>query len=299
MHFPKVGLQLARGVIAADNHNDPYPRPPLNWQLPQGYRFEHYKEWFRQYTAAFLQGSAFDVGNVRLKIDHSLRVLELAQRLTKALAPPPALAAVAHLAALFHDIGRFPQYARHKTFQDQLSVNHALQGVLTLKEQQVLAALPAAAQKLVLAAIACHNRRTLPASLEPVARYLTCIVRDADKLDIFAVMLTHFAPEAPPNKVVNLELKVHSDNYSPAILRAVQQRQIVNIQDMVWVNDFKLLLCSWLYGLNFPCSRKIVQERRYLEQLLAYLPPKPEFARLRQQLADDLAGHTGPVSQGR
>ncbi len=289
MHFQPQGITVATGATAARDSNDSPFWPTPDWQLPQGYRFEQYEEWFRQFTAGFLQGSAFDVGNVQLKIDHSLRVLELAQRLTAALALPPELTALAHLAALFHDIGRFPQYARYHTFHDQKSVNHGLQGVLTLKKHRVLAALPAAAQKLVLAAVGLHNRRVLPMGLAPVARSLTGIVRDADKLDIFAVMLTHFAPEAPPNKVVNLGLKVHPDNYTPAILAAVQQRQMVNYQDMVWVNDFKLLLCSWLYHLNFRRSREIVQERGYLERLFAYLPKKQAFVRLQRQLAADLA----------
>ncbi|MGQ9920749.1 MAG: HD domain-containing protein [Desulfobacca sp.] len=289
------GLAAATGGQAGGRGQDAALELAIDWQLPAGYRFEPYEEWFRQFTAAFLRGSAFDLGNVQLKIDHSLRVLELTQCLTTALATPPELGALAHVAALCHDVGRFPQYARFQTFHDQQSLNHALQGVLTLKEQRVLAGLPAAAQKRILAAVACHNRRQLPPHFEPTARYLTNLVRDADKLDIFAVMLTHFAPGAPPNKVVNLGLKVHPDNYTPAILAAVERRQLINYQDMVWVNDFKLLLCSWLYDLNFPFSRKIVQERGYLEQLFASLPQRPEFVHLRQQLAEELAGATpGP-----
>lgn len=271
-------------------------RAELNWTLPPIYQFDTYERWFHRFTQGFRQGSDFDVGNVQLKIDHSRRVLALAQRLTASLTLPPELTAAAHLAALFHDIGRFPQYARHKTFADQRSVNHALQGVKTLKEHQVLAKLPPAAQKLVLAAVGLHNRRVLPAALAPLARFLTNIVRDADKLDIFAVMLAHFHPEAPPNKVVNLGLKVHPDNYTPAILAAVRQRRLVNYQDMVWVNDFKLLLCSWLYDLNMLQSRQIVQVRGYLERLFSYLPQTEEFALLQRQLAADLAQGCSPPS---
>ncbi len=262
---------------------------PLDWHLPRGYQFQEYEQWFHDFTAGFRQGSDFDVGNVDIKINHSLRVLELARKLTAALPLPVELRELAHLAALFHDVGRFPQYARYQTFHDQKSVNHGLQGVITLKQHQVLAALPAAAQKLVLAAVGLHNRRALPAGLAPLARYLTWIVRDADKLDIFAVMLAHFHPEAPPNKVVNLGLNLDPEKYTPAILAAVQQRQMVNYHDMVWVNDFKLLLASWLYDLNFAPSKEIVRERRYLDQLCTFLPPTEEFRQLHRQLAADLA----------
>ena len=64
---------------------------------------------------------------------------------------------------------------------------------------------------------------------------------------------------------------------------------MVNYQEMVWVNDFKLLLCSWIYDLNYPVSRRVVRERGYLEELLGYLPQNSEFKRLGEQLREDLA----------
>jgi HD superfamily phosphodiesterase len=258
------------------------------WGLPDGYDFHTYEDWFLKFTRKFLQGAEFDVANVQLKIDHTLRVLEFARQITAAQAAAPGLAELAHLAALFHDVGRFPQYARYQTFHDQMSVNHAYQGVLTLKQHRVLETLPPSARKLVLAAVALHNRRFLPRGLPPDLQCLTRIVRDADKLDIFAVMLAHFNPAVPHNKVVNLELKPHPDNYSPEIFEKVLNRQMVNYQEMVWVNDFKLLLCSWVYDLNYRVSRGLARERGYLEELVGYLPRSPEFSRLGRQLREDL-----------
>jgi len=253
------------------------------------YLFSYYEQWFQDFARKFFQGDAFDVANVQLKIDHTLRVLEFARRITPALHLSPRLEELAHLAALFHDVGRFPQYARYRTFHDQISVNHAYQGVLSLKQHHVLAALPGSDRKLVLGAVALHNRRFLPQKLPEELQCLTRIVRDADKLDIFAVMLTHFNPGTPHNKVVNLELKPHPDRYTPAILAQVLDREMVNYQEMVWVNDFKLLLSSWVYDLNYRVSRGIFQERGYLEELLGYLPRNPEFSRLGRQLREDLA----------
>ncbi len=260
------------------------------WELPADYDFQTYEQWFKDFTGKFLGASEFDAANVQLKIDHSQRVLKLARQLTRNLNPGRKLAELAHLAALFHDVGRFPQYAKYRTFHDQASVNHGLQGVLTLKQHQVLEGLPAAARRLVLAAVALHNRRCLPRGLPLEARNLTQIVRDADKLDIFAVMLPHFKPGQPHNNVVNLGLKPHPENYTPEILHRLLRRQMVNYQDMVWVNDFKLLLCSWVYDLNYPASRAVLRERGHLEELLAYLPRSPEFVKLGGQLREDLSG---------
>ena len=259
---------------------------------PSGHDFGRYEKWFREYAQEFLVGSEFDVANVQLKIDHTMRVLEFARQITGCQGQNASLAELAELAALFHDVGRFPQYARYRTFHDQMSVNHAYLGVMSLKEHRVLEDLPGAPRRLVLGAVALHNRRSLPRGLAREFRDLVKIVRDADKLDIFQVMLAHFKPGAKHNKVVNLELRPHPDKYTPELLARVRQRQMVNYLDMVWVNDFKLLLCSWIYDLNYGVSREIARERGYLEELLGYLPRSPELVRLGRQLREDLAART-------
>ena len=139
-------------------------------------------------------GSEFDVANVQLKIDHTMRVLEFARQIAGPKGRAAGLRELAELAALFHDVGRFPQYARYRTFHDQMSVNHAYQGVVTLKQHRVLEDLPAAGRRLVLGAVALHNRRSLPRGLPRELKDITQMVRDADKLDIFQVMLAHFNP---------------------------------------------------------------------------------------------------------
>lgn len=258
------------------------------WGFPSDFSFQRYKQWFRDFTRGYLQGAEIDVANVQLKIDHSCRVLEFARRLTANLAPEPGLGELAHLSALFHDVGRFPQYARYRTFHDQESINHGRQGVLTLKQHQVLVEFSPTARRCILGAVILHNRGSLPQRLPPAVRFAAQVVRDSDKLDIFAVMLAHFNPAAPHNKVVNLGLRPHPDHFTPEILAKVKNRQTVDYRDMVWVNDFKLGLCSWVYDLNYGVSRSIVRERGYVEELLGLLPQTLEFCRLGRQLREDL-----------
>lgn len=276
-------------IAKADSLGAAAAYPPLSF----------YENWFQDYTAAFLNGSPEQEANIRIKIHHSLRVLALAQEITAGLELSPEAAALAHLAALLHDVGRFPQYQRHGTFRDQVSVNHGLEGVRTLKREQVLAGLPPAAQRAVLIAVGLHNRRQLPPGLSGAAKILTQIVRDADKLDIIAVMVQHFHPQAPYNKVVNAGLQPHPTAYTPAILEQVRRRRQVDYNGMVWLNDFKLLLCSWLYDFNFPVSLRLLQGKGHFGTLLESLPATSEFSSLRRQLLHDLqdGGATAPFCQ--
>jgi len=244
-----------------------------------------YLNWFADFTAPYL-----DTGDSRvvLKRDHTLRVFDNALRITPNLALEPHLEFLTHLAALFHDVGRFPQYARFRSFDDRVAGNHGYAGVRLLRQSPVLAGLTGAARRTVLAAVGLHNRRDLPPKLPPEVDVAVRVVRDADKLDIFQVMLAHFAPGAPHDSVINLGLTPHTDRYTPAILARVQARRLADYSRMVWVNDFKLLLCSWIYDLNFPSSRRLLRQRGHLDRLLSYLPQTPEFTALGRQLQYDL-----------
>lgn len=231
-----------------------------------------------------MQGSPQDRENVGIKIVHSLRVFENATRITQALDLEETLTELAHVAALLHDVGRFPQYAHYGTFNDSMSANHACLSVDVLRETDVLSRLSRVHRRQVLGAIFLHNRKSFSSRLPPAMNTITRIVRDADKLDIISVLLAHFAPGAAHNGVVTLHLKPHPTAYSRHIFQSVRHGTMVNYQDMVWINDFKLLLCSWVHDFNFGVSRKMVRERRYVDGLFDLLPMSAEFNALRDQL---------------
>lgn len=244
--------------------------------------------WFNNFVQGFMVGETADQENILLKKEHSLRVWELARHIVAALGLESPRAEYAQLAALFHDLGRFPQYARYRTFNDQFSANHAQLSLKVIRDTGILAGLPPTAQRLIQGPVLLHNRRFLPPHLPEDIALITNIVRDADKLDIFRVMLAHFEPTAPPNGVVSLNLIPHPTKFSEIILERVQSKKLASYEDLVYINDFKLLLCSWIYDLNFPVSRQIVHERNYLPSLLGFLPPDPRITALGQQLHQDL-----------
>ena len=53
----------------------------LTGEGPIGHNLGKYEKWFREYTREFLVGSEFDMANVQLKIDHTIRVLEFARQI--------------------------------------------------------------------------------------------------------------------------------------------------------------------------------------------------------------------------
>ncbi|WP_051822476.1 HD domain-containing protein [Desulfonatronum thiodismutans] len=231
---------------------------------------------------------AQDRANMALKLDHCLRVFQEAETITIREGLQPDATRRSLWAALFHDVGRFPQYATHKTFDDRKSTDHGSLGVRTLKRRGLLAALDEHDRKAVLAAVILHNKRFLPPDLPDWAAVPARVVRDADKLDIFQVMIEHLRPGARNNPVVTLGLHDEPAVCTDALVEQILAGKLGDYARMRTLNDFRLLLCSWVYDLNFPASRQAVEERGHLNELLDDLPDLQKIRRVRETVLSAL-----------
>jgi hypothetical protein len=243
-------------------------------------------EWFAGLARSFLEGEAVHDGHVELKLEHSLNVLGEARAVTASLGLTPRLERLAHLAALCHDAGRFPQYRRYRTFRDSISEDHAMLGARSLRAWNALGGLERRDRALVLGAVVLHNRKSVPERIPPELALLTRIVRDCDKLDIVRIMLDHLRPGGKRSDVVTLHLADEPDRYTPEIAAQIRQRRIGDYARMRYENDFKLLLLSWVFDLNFKASRRAFLARGHADELFALLPRSAELT----SLADGIYG---------
>ncbi|TVM19872.1 HD family phosphohydrolase [Oceanidesulfovibrio indonesiensis] len=241
---------------------------------------------FRDYADRYLQDAGVaDHRPVSLKIEHSLRVLENASAIIQApslldaAGTPPgggraglSFPTLIRLAALYHDVGRFEQYRRYATFHDKKSENHARLGVKVLRQSGLLAGLPDDVRSFIQAVVILHNRRFVPDGVAPDVRFATCVVRDADKVDIMRVMVEHFIAPDPADPVVTLHVAEHPTKYTESLYEAIMADKSGDYMAMRWTNDFKLLILGWVFQLNFRASLDMVRERRLAQQLLENLP---------------------------
>jgi putative nucleotidyltransferase with HDIG domain len=233
--------------------------------------------WFSDYVRGFYTGIAEDDRNIELKEVHTRCVRENMERLCAAMDLDAENRGLADHIALFHDIGRFEQYRKYRTFSDRKSVNHALLGIRVLARYKVLAGLPDQVRRIVLRAIAFHNAAELPHSSTGIERTLMQLIRDADKLDIWRVVTSYYHREdRSPNKTVELDLPDRAE-WNPKILEALMAHRFARLADMRTLNDFKLLQIGWVYDLNFGESFRILKERRYIEAIAETLPDASEI----------------------
>ncbi|MFW6004997.1 MAG: HD domain-containing protein [Desulfonatronovibrionaceae bacterium] len=245
-----------------------------------------FEEYFEAYYRSLTLNDADDP-NLLLKRDHSRNVSRLACRLALEEKFPKETVFLAGLSGLFHDVGRFEQYRRFKTFKDSESVDHARLGALIIRKMQIFSSLSRSDFLCLKTAVLLHNKMKLPQGLPEQISRVTRAVRDADKLDIFPIMIQHFSAKQENSAVVTLGLDP-AEACSPAMVESLKAGELGQYAAMRYVNDFKLLLCSWVYDLNYDFSRQRVLGKRYIQTLFELLPQEPEMDRLKRKTLDYL-----------
>lgn len=230
-----------------------------------------------------------DFENMALKVEHTFYVLHNADLLARTVACGFAeLARVCFLSALYHDIGRFPQYMSYATFQDSASVDHGFLGAKIMGGPGPLRDEPLRVRGLARAAVCVHNKFVLPSTLSPELRLVAGILRDADKLDIFRVVGAYTRPGGKRNNVVTKNLQDAPERWTPELAQAVLAKRPANARSARYLNDFCLLLCSWVPTFALPASRALLAQSGLMQTILDELPHAPEMDAVRRVVEDAL-----------
>lgn len=246
---------------------------------------ESLETFFTEFTRRHFGAEAFVNIHLQVKVDHSRLVAKEMRHLAQRLGLPPDQARTAEALGLLHDAGRFPQFVRYRTYADARSVDHGQLGVRTLQQEGIWARLETADRTLLAAAIRWHSARDIPANVTGERLLMTRLIRDADKLDIFRVVLAGYEwlrrdPENYPFEHECPELP----GYSPEILRCVVNGERILYHMMTCMNDSRLLKVGWVFDINFKPTFERLLECRYLEQMFAYLPQDEAILAAREQI---------------
>ena len=244
--------------------------------------------WFHSFVRQHYSPDSFIQQNIRLKEDHTLRVCSNIKTIATNLHVSESDKALAELMALFHDLGRFEQFTKYKTFSDLRSINHAELSVLLLKKHKILAFLPKQEQELIYEVITYHNLHHLPEIHDETVLFFSQLLRDADKLDVFHVLLHHYQQTSEEK---NPALDLHYPNspgYSSVIIQQLQQGQSTTWAMVQNLNDMKLLQLSWIYDINFQPTLEEIKKRGYIDAFFSLLPDDDIMNKIHQQITQVL-----------
>lgn len=252
---------------------------------------DQHLHWFEEYVESRIRKAGPDSAPLLIKLEHTRNVLANARLIADAERLDATLTRAAALAALYHDLSRFDQYLVYRTFKDKDSRNHGAWSVKLLKTEARLAGESRPFRLMVQTAIGMHNRRTLPQSVTGPTLLISNVVRDADKLDILRVMDAHLASHKPYNPTVVLGLPDDPHLSAPVVIDAAMSGNAASYADLRSVNDFRVLLGSWFFGMNFRSSRDLFVSAGHAARILRALPENAVYGSVKKRMLEHLDAH--------
>ncbi|AFV23105.1 metal-dependent phosphohydrolase [Methanolobus psychrophilus R15] len=261
-------------------------------------KFDDLEKRFLEYARSFYSEDSFILRNIKLKEGHSLRVCKNASLISASEKLDCEERYLAMTIALFHDIGRFEQLSRYRTFRDSESEDHALLGVKVLKSAGILSVLSPEQQDTIYQAIWNHNRYRIPDGLDSKCLFHSRLVRDADKLDIFKVLTDYYSEkDSFPNPALDMGLP-DIPEYSQSLLDDIFNCRIASTANVKTCNDMRLTRLSWVFDLNFPETLRLVRERGYIDMIVEKLPQDNNVAAIHAHLKGHMDSVLNPPCKG-
>ena len=243
----------------------------------------YFQSWFNDYVSNFYSKGQDQENDwaIQLKEEHSWKVREEIMLISQRLNVSEDDILIAEVLGLLHDIGRFYQYQKYRTFRDDLSEDHAKIGARIVANSHILKDLTEVEKNLITKGILYHNIHTLPENKDPRCLFFCKLLRDADKLDIWRVVISYYYRKQNRNHNPILELGLpDTPGYSNTILNDLYSGQTSSSNTIKNLNDFKLLQIGWVYDINFYPTFQEIKKRKYIEKIASTLPETQELKKV-------------------
>ena len=221
------------------------------------------KEEFEKYV------KPYGIENVKIcrKIEHSYRVIEVAEEIAKSLNLEKEDLELAKLIGLLHDIGRFEQIRIYDTFSDKDSIDHANLGVEILFKDGLIRKFieDDKYDELIYKAIKNHNKYSIEDGLDKREKLHAKIIRDADKTDIYEVYIRDI--ESNENAIFNYD-NISKEKISDKVLEVVKEHKLVDRYYTVNEADRYVAALAFIFDFNFKKGLELVKERQYITKLI-------------------------------
>lgn len=229
---------------------------------------DDYLKIFKDYTETFLSKDIDDntKTNLKLKQDHSLRVFKNAEAIAKSLNLDGKDLFIAQLCGLFHDIGRFKQFTKYKTFKDNDSLYHGALGEEILKKEKLINTESPDIKNIVYDAVYNHGLIAIERK-NPTSLLFSKMTRDADKIDIFRIVAKYYRKSGPRNIALEYGLE-NTPIISDAVMTKFKTQELINKDELQTLNDFKTMQLAWIFDLNFPFTKEKIIKQGYLNIVL-------------------------------
>ncbi len=236
------------------------------------------REQFAEYTRNYNPEDIM----ISLKIIHTYKVADICEKIAKSLDLSAGDVDFCWLSGMLHDIGRFEQAKRYGTFSDARSVDHAEFGAdLLFGKDRLIDRFTddRSLDETLETVIREHNKLKVKEDVTGKTLVFCNVLRDADKVDIFRVMI-----ETPMDELFGQSMEaLLNSGVTPGVMDQVLEHRAVSRATTKTAADHHIGHIALAFELVYPKSREITLEQGYFYQMFDF-PSKNET--MQKALAD-------------
>ncbi|MBN1788556.1 MAG: HD domain-containing protein [Sedimentisphaerales bacterium] len=252
-------------------------------------QLEQFKKWFYDYVADFYNDDEINNDNIRLKEDHTRRMCEDTLLIAGQLGLSEEQKIIAETISLFHDVGRFEQFRKYRSYNDVHTENHSLLALKVLAEHKILDDLDPDERQIIETSVRLHGDKELPENLDGQTELFAKLVRDIDKLDIYCVTISIFDDlRDNPEKYLPTFGFPASEGYSKEIIQAVLENRTIAYKELKTINDMIIAMSGWIIDVNFIPTLKEMKKRKLLDQMTGLLPDTKDIREVIRHIKNQL-----------
>lgn len=212
--------------------------------------------------------SAYDLNNpnIKLKYDHSYRVMELNEMYATKLGFSVEGILLAKQIGLLHDIGRFEQLRVYNSYDDK-TIDHADYGIKLLFDDQIIKKfIPNRNNDSIIKfAIGNHNKFKLRYSTDDLSNEQAELIRDTDKVDILYNLAS----------LNEIDITTTNEPLNEKLLTDFRRNELVHYKYVHTYNEELAIYFGYAFDINNDvCLHEV---RKYLDKFYLRLEHKEIF----------------------
>lgn len=193
----------------------------------------------------FINNYDLSIPQLEEKKFHTFRVVDYAKEIAKSINMSDEDVKEAAICALFHDLGRFPQFSEYHTFHDRDSFDHGDKSYEILKEMGY-------DDNIVLNAVKYHNKYAIADDLSDREKLFAKITRDADKIDI---LLTQSKEKYEENYKITDEIMYYFNK------KMLMPNNIGNYKTISRLREI-----AFIFDINYNKSYEIIKNSNIIDE---------------------------------
>lgn len=202
-----------------------------------------------------------DIKGIEMKLEHSLRVMEISKKIAEGLELQEEQIEIATLIGLLHDIGKINQYENYKSNGYFKKFEHGDYGAYILDSDIRKYIETDKYDNIIKKSVKNHSKFQIEEGLTEEEILFSKIIRDADKIDIFYECICIFWN--------GIEDRIENETIPDNVLDQFRKHVVIKRRDDSYQEIESIIrILSFIFDINFKTSFEILKKEDYINKII-------------------------------